>query len=389
MNTEINIACPSSPWVPFYIKDRCYNGYTLFTPMGGSVAWLIDMQGHPVHCWEMAYPQSSAREILSNGNLLYSGTDLAGRKDGSGNPYKVIVEADWDSRVIWEYRDPLQHHAFCRLDNGNTMVLRQVTMSAAMTAKVKGGVPGSGRGGTMRTDAFQEVTPDGKVVWEWLAYDHLDPNIDVLCPICSRGSWTHTNSCCILPNGDVMTTFHHLDTIGIIDKKTGDIKWRWGVGELAHPHNPTWLDNGNILVFDNGQHRKETVQNFSRVVEVNPKTGKIEWEYKANPPQSFYTSVGSCAQRLPNGNTLICEQQRGRFFEVTRDKAKVWEYINPFYFEDKTPTGLGLSNRAGGCRRYSPDFVGFQGRELNPNRIELTVREAPMWKENAMLSSRG
>ena len=60
-----------------------------------------------------------------------------------------------------------------------------------------------------------------------------------------------------------------------------------------------------------------------------------------------------------------------------------------FYFEEKTHTGLGLSNRVGGAHRYDPDYDAFKGRELNPARFELTLREAPMWRENAELKPRG
>jgi len=41
----MNIARSDSPWVSYYVPDKAYNGYTLFTPMGGSAAWLIDMEG--------------------------------------------------------------------------------------------------------------------------------------------------------------------------------------------------------------------------------------------------------------------------------------------------------------------------------------------------------
>jgi len=388
MDNKINIACPYSPWVTYYVPDRAYNGYTLFTPMGGSTAWLIDMQGRPVHCWEMAYPSTAYGLLLPNGNLIYSGADLAGPRTEGSRFTAVIVEADWDSNTVWEYRATNQHHDFSRMYNGNTMILRSARVPAEIAARVKGGLPGTGERG-MGTDSFQEITPDGKVAWEWLAYEHLDPEIDILCPICNRGAWTHTNSCFGLPNGDILTTFHHLDTVGIIDRKTGDIKWRWGMGEIAHPHNPTMLDNGNVMVFDNGQHRKGTVISYSRVVEVNPNTGEIEWEYMSDPPNSFYSSVGSGAQRLPNGNTLISAQTQGRFFEVTPEKEKVWEYINPFYFEDKAPTALGLCNQACRVYRYGPDYEGLKGRELNPDKVEWTLREMPMWKERAAQEHRG
>jgi len=307
----------------------------------------------------------------------------------SGSTNWVVTEVDWECNMVWKNTFPFQHNQqFWRLDNGNTIILRRVQVPDDIAAKVKGGLPGTAERG-MITQAFQEVNSDGEVVWKWLPYEHLDTEIDIICPICTRNNWTHTNSCFVLPNGDILTTFHHLDTVAIIDKKTGDIKWRWGVGILAHPHCPTMLENGNILVFDNGQHRKGTVINYSRVLEVNPNTGGIEWEYMDDPPHHFYSSVSSGAQRLPNGNTLIYELARGRLFEVTPEKERVWEFFNPFYFEDDRPTKLGLSNRVSRATRYGPDYSGLKGRELNPDRVELTLREIPMWKERAARGRRG
>jgi hypothetical protein len=34
-------------------------------------------------------------------------------------------------------------------------------------------------------------------------------------------------------------------------------------------------------------------------------------------------------------NTLICEGQWGRIFEVTPDKESVWEYVSPFMGPDR------------------------------------------------------
>jgi hypothetical protein len=131
-------------------------------------------------------------------------------------------------------------------------------------------------------------------------------------------------------------------------------------------------------VFDNGFHRRGPGMSFSRVVEVNPKTGEIEWEYRGNPPNSFYSFFASGCQRLPNGNTLICESINGRLFEVTPDKEKVWEYINPFY--SKSPRGSELSNQVFRAYRYGHDYAGIKGRDLNPIGVELTLRDVPILK---------
>ena len=78
------------------------------------------------------------------------------------------------------------------------------------------------------------------------------------------------------------------------------------------------------------------------MIEVDPETNDIAWEYQGDPPISFYSYHISGAQRLPNGNTLICEGAPGRFFEITSNKEIVWEYVNPIM----APIGRGGARAA-------------------------------------------
>ncbi|MCK4790933.1 MAG: hypothetical protein KAV87_44770, partial [Desulfobacteraceae bacterium] len=128
----------------------------------------------------------------------------------------------------------------------------------------------------------------------------------------------------LFKKGDVLFCIRHLDIIGLIDIQTERIVWHWGRGELDYPHHPSLLENGNLLIFDNGLHR-----GYSRVIELNPFTEKIEWHYTAEPPQLFFSETRGSAQRLPNGNTLITESDKGRVFEITRRGEFVWEFYSP------------------------------------------------------------
>ena len=87
---------------------------------------------------------------------------------------------------------------------------------------------------------------------------------------------------------------------------------------------PTMLPNGHILIYDNGNQLKRT-----RILELDPLTQKIVWEYVADPPTSFYSPTRGSSQRLPNGNTFIAESDSGRLFEVTPTGEIVWEFMNP------------------------------------------------------------
>jgi hypothetical protein len=124
--------------------------------------------------------------------------------------------------------------------------------------------------------------------------------------------------------GDLLISIREMDLIGILNLAQKKLVWQWGPGVLDEQHHPSLLENGNILVFDNGRER-----DYSRLLELDPRTKEIVWEYKADPSNAFFTVSGGSCQRLPNGNTLICESARGHAFEVTPDGDIVWEFFNP------------------------------------------------------------
>ncbi len=350
--------------VMLWDSRKAYNGLTLFTPTEGAGAWLVGMRGTLVNYWRIGYQPGSDAKLLPNGNLLYAGkvanSPLADLEGAGG----TLVEVDWDSNVVWEYKDPYLHHAFYRRENGNTLVLKWVKVPHDIAGRVKGGDPGTERDGVMWGDAIQEITPDGKVVWEWIAHEHLNPATP-RCPICPRDTWTHANAVSEL-SGNILVSFMKTNTIAIIDKKTGNINWQWGPGVLGHQHCPTILDNGNILVFDNGMHPNGFAWGFSKIIEVSPKTSKVVWIYGGGPVTcEFYSStLGSC-QRLPNGNTLICEGTTGRIFEVTPSLELVWEFANNLPSYEPYPAQT-RSHMVCSAHRYGMDYSGLKGQVSLP-----------------------
>jgi hypothetical protein len=369
---------PTEQSVSICDPTRAYNGYTLFPPQYGKDVWLIDMNGRVVHRWKMEHHPGGDGRLLPNGNLLRLNKTLKEPLPFFGSVAAELIEVDWDGNVVWKYEDPYMHHDFYRLENGNTIIIRFVLIPKEIAAKVKGGLPGTELKEGIWGPAFQEITPDGNVNWEWLGYEHMDPEIDVACPLCNRAIWGYVNGISVFPNGDIAASFRRLNAIVIIDKASGAIKWRWGAPlELGHPHNPTILANGNILVFDNGLHRMTAdelpaSEGYSRVVEVNPKTNEIEWEYADEDRCHFFSAVCSSSQRFPNGNTLICESSKGRIFEVTSNKEIVWEFISPFYHQWPR---RGTANQIFKAHRYGTEYEGLKGKELDPNRFEWVLRE--------------
>ena len=91
--------------------------------------------------------------------------------------------------------------------------------------------------------------------------------------------------------------------------------------------------------------------------------------YQAANPKDFYSSEISGAQRLPNGNTLVCAMTEGHIFEVTAGGDGVWEYINPVTRDGAVttlPDGLPMSNAVFRAYRYGSDHPALKGRDLSP-----------------------
>ena len=122
----------------------------------------------------------------------------------------------------------------------------------------------------------------------------------------------------------VLVSFRHQDRVAIFDATRNVVVWAWGQGEIHGPHDAQLLPGGTILLFDNGLGR-----GWSRAIEVDPRTDEIVWEWRADPPESFYTPTKGSAQRLPNGNTLLAESDRGRAIEIAPNGEVVWEWICP------------------------------------------------------------
>jgi len=130
-----------------------------------------------------------------------------------------------------------------------------------------------------------------------------------------RGDWTHFNSIhyCTNPGYEdkiLASNRHHNEAI-MIDKKTGEVVWRWGEDILWKQHDVQMIDpglpgEGNVLIFDNGYHSKAGTA-LSQVLEVDPKTNEIVWSFHgiSVAEGSFRSWHISGCQRLPNGNKGI------------------------------------------------------------------------------------
>ena len=343
-------------------KSKYFDGYTLITGTGGglssdSLAVLIDMEGNVIHSW---HSQRGIRygHLLDNGNMLCRLRHpeyLAEHIRPMGGSGRGIIEIDPKSNVVWEYYNDYYHHDHYRLEDGTTAVLTWEEVTDEVRSKIKGGVTPDDYPDQLFGDCIEIIDNSGNVLYKWNSWEHLDFNEDVICPLETRREWTHGNAIGYGGEGKFLVSYRNISMIALLDIKTGDFVWKWGNSILSHQHSPSLLENGNILVFDNGCHRQGLP--FSKIIEINPNTNEIEWEYSGDPFISFFSSNISSCERLPNGNTLITEGAPGRIFEITHEKEIVWEYINPFEVQGEAPIPKNAIFRS---HRYDKNHPAIQ-----------------------------
>ncbi len=351
-------------------QQLAWQGYTLYcnswedpshSPEGKGEICLIDMSGEIVHRWYVETALQSFCRLLPNGNLIYP------TRDRSNIFQAGLRELTPDSEVVWSFHCRIDHD-FEVFDDGRILMhtIRD-HLWPQLGAELK------------RCPYIIEINRDRELLWEWHGEHHIE-ELQRMLPedgwehvrlrIAKEYAfdWAHNNTLQVIPPnqtwekeraeghteifrpGNIVFSYRSLDVIGVIDRATSEIVWAWGPGVLDGQHKPHMLPNGNIMLFDNG-----TLRGFSRVMEIDPLaidddgSEAIVWEYRAQDPGDFFSPYISGGQRLPNGNTLICEGGSEHLFEVTRKGEIVWDFINPYRME-------GSLRSIYRCLRYSEEY---------------------------------
>lgn len=294
------------------------------------------------------------------------------------------------------------HHDIEPLPNGNVLVIivdRMTPADAIANGRDPALVTGTDwlPEGILE---IQQTGPNaGQVVWEWHQMDHIIQDFDISKQsfgivgnhpelmdinfppvVLGNGDWNHANGITYDPINDwIMISYRSQSEVLLIDHSTttaeaashsggargkgGDFLWRWGNPQsydvpnakrkLNVQHDPSFIrqgypGEGNITIFNNDA--APGIQ--SSIIEIElpldatgaPYIDPMRGEYGPREgvwrfgETGFYSAFVSGAQRIKNGNTLICSGQQGRLFEVTPSGQTVWSYQEPggnFVFQAK------------------------------------------------------
>jgi hypothetical protein len=317
--------------VAIHDRARSGAGFNFYTSGHGPEAVLMDMDGRELHRWRLPAEEAWPGEKLTpaqrrRGDFwrrahLFENGDVLALFAGRG-----IIKIDKDSKLLWARRLGV-HHDLAVAPNGDITVL---TRWAHLVPRVHPTEPIfedfvvvlDALGAVKKRVSVLECLENSELGRTWLAGGERS------------GDLFHSNTVTLLDGrladalpafekGNVLTAMRAIDTIAVLDLEQTKLVWARR-GAFRKQHDPKILDNRHMLLFDN-----RGTPGKSAILEFDPISGRLAWEYRGTPESPFFSKTCGAAERLPNGNTLVTESDRGRAFEVTPAKEIVWEFENP------------------------------------------------------------
>ena len=336
---------------------RSWRGYDLITYPVLARAELIDADGQVRRSWAGGVGNWQRASLESDGSLLVVASEpIAMPMLWALRSRHFLRRFSFDGELSWEREFPV-HHSVQTLRDGRLAVLtlrfRAIPEEGSRELLDNGIAILSADGETtleeysiydmlmVRPDLFRlQALQKHEVPHDFLHANRLD--------WMSGGALAERDP--LYASSNVLITLRMQDTVAIFDTARGELVWAWGQGEIVGPHDAQVLANGHLLIFDNrSRSLAKHGDGWSRIIELDPLTREIVWEYRADPPNAFYSHSRGTVQRLPNGNTVIASSNQARGFEVTPDGDVVWTYLAPPTENGKRPVFR--------MQRYAPEFV--------------------------------
>ncbi|MDV3293225.1 MAG: aryl-sulfate sulfotransferase, partial [Nitrososphaerales archaeon] len=289
-------------WVP----SKSWNGTTYFGNSNTSEILEINMRGQVV--WRYAFPHPNAPSVVFTGLMVLPKSNNVLFTIVEPESYRGAYEVSPQGQLVWSYVNKTISHDSVRLPNGDTLI-------DAAHSEDYGPWPYT------YPEVF-EVNQQGQVVWQWHAsQDYQNSAKYAGVRSTDFGYWTHVNEALRLPDGNTMISVRNFNLTIIVDP-SGNLLSSFDdpcgkscglLGHIVEPHSPVPLPNGNYLTNSPGP---------GKVYEFNPATKEAVWQW---PPPGTPSTTPDLrgSQRLPNGNTLICDSG-GQLLEVTPDGQTVW-----------------------------------------------------------------
>jgi len=338
--------------IAVFNKEKALPGLNPYVSGHAPEAYLIDMEGNLLHTWRKPFDEiwpSQEMPPFAKPHMkkffrqfhLFPNGDLLVNFEHYG-----IAKLDKNSDLLWAFKGHAHHDI--DVDSEGTVY------SLGKRVEYEKDDPSK----WTLYPTINILSPEGKLQRTLELYDYFDNSKyrAVLEDLEEYGDLLHNNTIRVFDGsqqqlsplyqkGNILIASPIIDAVYIVDPQQETVVWMLR-SMFDGIHDPTLLDNGNILLFDN-----RGPQNRSQIIEFDPFTQQIIWQYDGGTHNPFFSSCCSVIQRLPNGNTLAVVTSQATAIEVTPQKEIVWQFHNP--------ASLTHNQRAGSLfelRRFTKDF---------------------------------
>ncbi len=365
----------------FFDEAKVDDNYVLVNDAANNSVYIMDKRSKKLFDLELnAKRLGNDVQLLPDGRILamLEAEEPTIKIGGFGGLIQLLQS---DGTVEWSYdyssEDYIAHHDAELLPNGN--IIFQIWERKTADEAIANGY-------TLEVDVFPdgilEVDPkSNEIVWEWHAWDHLvqahdetkanfgtigenPQRINVNYITDEKGDIMHANGISYDANRDIIyLSANFFSEVWVIDHSTtkeeaasneggnygkgGNLIYRFGnpraynnqTGPVRFDHNhyPNLLtgeDEGKMLIFSNGfEAGKSTVYELQLPTsfDLRPNSDNepsVLWSFTND---TLFSPKVSGAIKLPNGNRLITEGDRG-YWEVTEEGKVVWRFKGKGFF---------------------------------------------------------
>lgn len=319
------------------ISEKTSPGVTFYVNRYLCTAHLIDGDGNILHEWKLESSASwIAAELMPSGRLLVIGAWDPTKKVEYPNEQgfsSYITLLDRNSRVLWKRTFPAHHDIHVLRDGGIlTLAEKERNVRGFDHPIIDNAIAMlSSRGDVLTEISLYDVLSRAGVVFEKVAANTSEKidlfhanSVEIVTRQKARVIRKTRPASSIYKSQNLLFCSRHQNLIGLVSWSEKRLLWTWGKGILDGPHAASLLDNGDILVFDNGLTR-----GYSRVMQIDPVHNNIVWQWEAPNRESLYSITGGYCERLPNGNTFITNSWKFEAIEITKRGEIVWDYVSP------------------------------------------------------------
>jgi len=196
------------------------------------------------------------------------------------------------------------HHDAFPMENGNYLMLgsEYKAIESYYTSETEEFAPRKTQ--NVMGDVIYEFNTAGKIIWDWHAFDHLDPmriGYETFSGYWDRRGfsdiidWSHANTVLYDPSDNtIMVNFRYLSSILKIDRDSKDIKWIFGEPSgyadnlrskligldkgdwFWHQHSPSLSPDRTLFIFNNDNYKarpfdkiSETTLSYAAAYKIN------------------------------------------------------------------------------------------------------------------------